>query len=256
MQVKLWITVQELVSKLQTMNDIIPKEKRIFVSASKEKAWHNFHSMLPSLKEAVIPVVGDPQLAMFVCLQVAEHIINKKFVLSEEVGIIREAEGLTGTERDIVSYIAGFVLFSCKKYFQSVQCILNVIEKLTDTDGSSKLISVKSRGGLTQPSSAFVDFIMLLEFVFRKLCNSTTIVPLRQHFVNSVCQDARVVGVFYTSTYHTYSDTAIQEKLMLHVINLFHRVRCHAKCRQTIEKFHSKMKSAGKQKSLRNSIDH
>jgi hypothetical protein len=191
------------------------QEKPKFCVSIKRKGLAQFSLHVETLREAASPLVGDPQLATFVCLQVAEQIVNGKFVSSEEVGISREAEDLSGAERDIIAYIAGFLFFSCTKYFKTVHSILDMVEKQTDTDGSSKLILVKSRGGLSQPSTSFVDFIMLLEFVFRSLCNSSAIVPMRQDFVISVCQDAGV-GVFYTATYHTNSDTALQEKFILY----------------------------------------
>lgn len=127
------------------------------------------------------------------------------------------------------------------------------IDRLTDKDRSTKLVSVKSRGALTQPLSDTVDFFVILELVFRKLCTSMSVPTLQ--FTDSICLENDAVSIFYNCTYHTESKTDVQEQLFLTILSLFHKVRCHAKCRQIMENFYMKTKMVSKQKALRKSID-
>lgn len=156
-------------------------------------------------------------------------------------------------ERDIVPYIADFVLFRWKKICSQPD-IEQCIDKLTDKYGSTKLLSVKSRGALTQPSSDIVDFFVIFEAVFRKLCTSMSVPTLHQ-FTDSICLENDAVTIFHNCTYHTESKTDVQEQLFLTILSLFHKIRCHAKCRQIMEHFYIKTKVVSKHKALRKAID-
>lgn len=80
-------------------------------------------------------------------------------------------------------------------------------------------------------------------------------VPTLQQFTDSICLESDAVSIFYNCTYHTESKTDVQEQLFLTILSLFHKVRCHAKCRQIMENFYMKTKMVSKQKALRKSID-
>lgn len=151
-------------------------------------------------------------------------------------------------ERDIVAYIAGFVLLRCKKKLCSQHDTKQCIDRLTDKDASTKLVSVKSRGALKQPSSDIVNIFVILELVFRNMRTSMSVPTLHQ-FTDSICLKNDAVSIFYNCTYHTESKTGVQEQLFLTILSLYHKVRCHAKCRQIMEFFLYENKNGKQAKS-------
>ena len=154
---------------------------------------------------------------------------------------------------DVIAYIAGFVIFRCKKAFSSFPVCSLVIQKLIDEDASTKLISVKSRGGLTQPTSNIIPFFILAELTFRKSCSAGPLATL-QSFQDSICSDPSISDIFYDCTYGVESDAQSQEKVLLYLLSIFFHVRCNAKCRQTLERYLMKTKTSKKQMSLRKDI--
>lgn len=241
-----------MVPALKSLDNIIKSE--IFSSSAKEKAWHNYQIQQPSLIDEIFKIIKHRQLSAFISLKTAEKIISKPQCKATAKCNTAGSKVLKSDERDIVAYIAGFVLFRCKKKFCSQHDAEQCIDRLTDKDGSTKLVSVKSRGALTQPSSDIIDFFVILELVFRKLCTSMS-VPTLQQFTDSICLENDAVSIFYNCTYHTESKTDVQEQLFLTILSLFHKVRCHAKCRQIMENFYMKTKMVSKQKALRKSIN-
>lgn len=235
-----------MVPALKSLDNIIKSE--IFSSSAKEKAWHNYQIQQPSLIDEVFKIIKNRQLSAFISLKTAEKIISKPQCKATAKCNTAGSKVLKSDERDIVAYIAGFVLFRCKKKFCSQHDAEQCIDRLTDKDGSTKLVSVKSRGALTQPSSDIIDFFVILELVFRKLCTSMS-VPTLQQFTDSICLENDAVSIFYNCTYHTESKTDVQEQLFLTILSLFHKVRCHAKCRQIMEIFYIKNKNGKQAKS-------
>lgn len=114
--------------------------------------------------------------------------------------------------------------------------MIKYLDKLTDKDGSSKLISVKSRGGLTQPSHEITDFFVILEILFRNLCTEVSDHSF-QKFSETICREKKVTSLFYDCTYHSESKTEEQERMLVTICSIYHKVKCHAKCRHVMEKY-------------------
>ena len=215
----------------------------VLSSATKEKAWGQFQRMLPSLKEEVSTVVRDEQLAALFCLTLAEETLNRNLV-SPSASV--PTTTLKSHERDITAYEAGSVLFRCKNKFCNVLTFEKLFSKLTDGDASTKLISVKTGDDLTQPSCDTVDFFAMIEIIFMNLWTLMS-VPSVQKFAEDMCKEDDVTNHFINMTHYSDSEIMLQEKIFLHIIALFHKIRSHAKCRQTME-LHTK--TAGKQNRL------
>jgi hypothetical protein len=242
-----------LVPALQQLDAIITTGN-LFSSAAKEKAWQIFYRLQPSVIQKLMNIVNNKQLAAFLSLRIAEEIIIENTQCSNSPVQFNSKITLGTGERDIIAYIAGFILFRCKKKLSPSLDIKKYMSKLIDSDGNTKLISIKSRGGLTQPSYEAINFFVMLELVFRTL--STTVkVPSLQQFTDTMCSEYEAVSTFYDCTYHSESNASIQEKMFLTVLSIFHKVRCHARCRQLMENYHSKTQTVSKQKALRKCID-
>lgn len=226
----------------------------VFSSAAKEKAWHNFHLIQADVVQKLQKVVNKQQLSAFISIRTAEEIIRENTLSSNSSVKLDTKNVLRIGERDIIAYIAGFVLFRCKQKLSSSFDVKKYMSKLIDTDGNTKLISIKSRGGLTQPSSEAINFFVVLELVFRNSCTAVS-VPTLQQFTNTICRENDAMSMFYDCTYHSESDVVMQEKLFFTMLSIFHRVRCHARCRQLMEIYYLRTKSASKQKALRKCID-
>ena len=193
-------------------------------------------------------MVGDQQLAACLTMFAAEELIKLNFGRSSDPSVSL-CTSLSSDERDIIAYVSGFVLFQCKKKFSS----FSSFPQLVDNEGSTKLISLKCRGGLTQPSCDTVDFFVMMEIIFRNLCSGVS-VPSIQTFSDTICSNEDSMSFFYNLTYSAECETSHQESLLSMILSIFHKVRCHARCRQTMEKFHTLTKTAHKQKALRNDI--
>ena len=236
---------------LKGFNNLVTSE--IFSASAKEKAWHNFQVLQPSIINEISKIIPNHQLSAFLSLKTAEDIISNTSPSKLDQSILPKTFGLDSAETDIVLYIAGFVLFRCNKKYTSSE-FQKCLQKLTNKDACSKLISVKSRGGLLEPCPAISDFFTTLEVIFRNSCNGMSLPSLKQ-FTDLISHDNEAISLFYNCTYHSESNAEVQEKLFLSIVSLFHKVRCHAKCRQMIENFHLKTKTASKQKALRKCID-
>ena len=75
--------------------------------------------------------------------------------------------------------------------------------------------------------------------------------PSLQQFTDLISKDNDAMSLFYNCTYHSEWNAEVEEKLFLTIVALLHKVRYHAKCRQMIENFHMKTKTASKQNAAK-----
>ena len=73
-------------------------------------------------------------------------------------------------EKDIVSYVGGFVLFHCHVLFaKNERCLYLVNKFFSDSEPITDFIKLKTRGGLCEPTGKMIDFFVLCEQIFRLL---------------------------------------------------------------------------------------
>ena len=84
---------------------------------------------------------------------------------TEQSTCISDSQTLTSPESNIVAYIAGFVVFKLKKSIRCEAC-RSALET-TATSWMHSLINVKSKGGLTMPSTDVIGICMSSEKLFR-----------------------------------------------------------------------------------------
>ena len=163
---------------------------------------------------------------------------------------------LSSEEIDILTYVGGFILFRTKKKFHNDDYCNKVVNKMIKKDGenmTSSLIVAKNRGGLCEPSESIISFFISCEKQFRRKF-STFRENSQKLFIEDVCGNDDTTSLFYQATSSHDSSTESQEKIIVFILGLFFRVRCHAKCRQYLEKQFAKNNSTKKQKALRKTI--
>ena len=158
-------------------------------------------------------------------------------------------------EKEIIAYVSGFVLFRCQNIFSKDSVCLNVVKKCIDKNGSfNKLIQIKSRGGLCFPSDDIVNFCCLCECVFRE--TFTGVQYSLSSFISPVCSREDIISLFLNCTAddEDCENTLPQETVLLSFLQLFFKVRTHAKCRSIMETYLGQTKKLRKQKALRKSL--
>ena len=201
--------------------------------------------------DSLLSLIRRP-LASFITLSCMEKLLLINFPPPTNTNAV--IDELSVAEKDIVIYVGGFILFKCKKNLSSKY--ENVIKCLIKEEGaefSSVLVQCKNRGGLCEPVDDMIKFFMLCEILYKNEASS-----FEQHnvqlFVNAICARSDILSLFYKTSYGSDVTSEAQEAVLFNILSNFYHLRCHAKCRQFMEKFFLKSKTLKKQKALRKAI--
>ena len=153
-------------------------------------------------------------------------------------------------KKKILLVILVILLFRAKTFFGDDASKLSVVQCLLKQEGvpfTNKLIITKTRGGLVEPTDNAISFFVSCENVFRFHFNIFQGLSLKL-FIDSVISRGDITDMFYSCTYDG-NDVKMQEIVLLYILQAVYSLRCHAKCRQFMEKYVLKTKKIKKTKS-------
>ena len=237
------------------MNCLSPS---IMSSSFKMRSWQKFNLAKEQIIQSVNTIVHHQALTSFIVLHVMEELINSSIRVTSSTPL---SSDVSDSDREIIAYISGFVLFRCKSLFANHPSSLCIVDCFVDSEftGSfNKLIDLKNRGGLCLPTDNAVNFFCKCESVFRQSFKPTGINTLNE-FIKSVCEMQDIISLFITCiTQEDFvsdtSDTVLQESMLLSFLKIFFNVRTHAKCKKLMEMYYLTTNTTKKQKPLRTSI--
>ncbi len=233
--------------------------RKVSMASLKEKAWRNFFNVQASVSSSLDALIDHPGLASFIVLKSFEHLITLNFHTSPSSSTPKPTP-ITDEEHDILVYVGGFILFRCRKFFATNDLCLSLVNNMMKSVGEAfkgKLITIKSRGGLCEPTEKACTFFISCENLFRELfvsfesVHSLTV----ECFVAEVYKRENILFEFHDCTSHSSADISAQETLLLKILQLFFFTRCQAECRQFFEKYLAHKKSIKKKKALRKEIE-
>ena len=185
---------------------------------SLEKTWASFVKCRDDIVTAVESAIHHISVSTFLVHQTMEFLINASSTSSTVSSSSSANEKLTEEEKDILTYVGGYVLFRAKRFFSGKAQHLAVVSKGTKKDVSSKLIRTKTRGGLCEPVDDMISFFELCEVIFRNLFGNCSLTL----FVDHVCSDVNALSLFLDSTCCHESEENLQEEIMLYVLKVFY----------------------------------
>lgn len=234
-----YISVTSLTRALK-WQDMCLVNKRLLLSASREKVWQNFHTMLTSNIENISLVTGSKVSASILSLHVMKFLVHQNYVQDMHVPVVSPII-LSSKEEDVIAYIAGYILMR----FKMNECYPALI-----SDEATGFIAAKDRGGLTKPSPDFVCMVRQMEEAFR-------LMPLKsveRMAFHCLLREKLVPNIFFQLLDHVNIAPEKKEDLFVDMSNLFFVVRVHQKCRNFIEQHIQKTKISRKSKPLRDSF--
>lgn len=133
---------------------------------------------------------------------------------------------------NVIQYIAGYVVIQLKKKLRCEDCINALI--LTSREEKNNLISVKSRGGLIQPSEDVIMICRKCEIEIRCIIHTNdrkSISHFNEHYIsNKVLTRFINTKVFHNLSQHAYDQPPL-ENHVLHltraVIKKYVKIRLH-----------------------------
>ena len=199
--------------------------------SSREAVWSAYHKAAVVNLASVATITGHRQAAALISLEAMKNIVSKTLQSAgpSASGSAAEAQQVSPEECDILHYIAGYLLFRFSKFEEATQLSQS-------GDRGSDLLEAYDRGGLTRPNAEFVDFVVKMEEVLRKM-------PLRSVDVKlfrKSLDECGVLALFDDLIKDVETSDQSKARFYNGVCQLFFTVRAHQKCRHFMAQYRSR----------------
>ena len=230
--------------------------KKFFTVKSREIAWTTYHkTLLQGQSKLPRPLLATLSRS---ALQV---LLDDNFRLPETTPPA-EPEPVSDDDKDIVQYIAGFVVYRLRKVTKRLNNSdyrthkLEMITAMIDSTGpcTSLLVKTKQRGGLLSVESELLPVFTKMEYIIRVHTCSTQV--SMDTIVHLLCNDdklTKLVVKFFNDRTPSLAQDMVDE-MYLEVVQTYVTTRINGYCRQLMENLRKESKTNKAQKALRKSL--
>lgn len=247
-----------LLHEMTWLNQCIKKSSS--ARNARETAWQMYSNL-------ILQHMYHPHIPAWVLVTVSRNalqaLLDWNFAKSQQEDEATIA--ISEVDKDIVQYIAGFVIHRIKRKLMILQdsdhkrdelLLISALSRQTDEHETSQLISAKQRGGLMSVRECLVPMFTKLEMIIRKHLKLDGIV--QQVSVDTVgssifCDDA-VLAIYESSLTDVEVPQNVKEKMFSDLVTTYIKTRISGYCRQQIQRMTMRIKAGKKQRSLRTTM--
>ena len=171
---------------------------------------------------------------------------------------------ISDDDKDIIEYIAGFVLHRIRQKAYRLKCgmektaTLELVGALVNNadESTSTLIKCQQRGGLLSAHANLICIFNKFEFFFRQSTHHSTItteIPLPD-LIQTAINDTSITKLYDSCVSNISVITSRKNSMFRELASIYFMVRVNGFCRQTMEQYRQRHKMYRRAKALRKSL--
>ena len=221
-----------------------------YVSATKEKAWTNYHKAVLVNHSDLTSVTKNSKFTGWICLQVFKTLIEYFYhspTLSDDVKDVKDEE------KQIVKHVGGAVvkklnqrvvrLTDSKYKFDKFQCLDALCCEKT-VDDEKDMTAAIDLGGLTYLKPNIKCMFISIEEVFRACQNKESV------FVRKCVENESVSTFLYDTVYSFDISKDVLDDTFDNILCLYFKIRIHHRLNQVMDKVNSEWCAKSLRKQL------
>jgi len=247
---------------------LVPRGR--FLSATKEKAWMNFHQEMVKHRRQLAAVTLSMRYSVMLALRMFEKLIELNYP-DQTSSLPAKRRDITDIDIDVISYVGGSIIqrqkqklhrmvdsdtkLNCTDILNSMHCLQSDSECEASKPG---LTNILDRGGLIHLTENSKTFFLSLEVKFREFSQeSKDHQSLSGTCYEQFCTSDTEVTLNFEMAIQNNNERE-KEKMFVNIVKHFFKVRIHHECKVYMERYRtSKLtskKNAGLRKSLKKQV--
>ena len=227
---------------------------------TRTSAWQTYSNV-------VLEKIHHPNIPSWILVTVSRHALQAllDLNLNNNPAETDATIELSDDDKDIMQYVAGFVLHRIKRITSRLQEspsrrqkleLIDVLTRPEEEPETSTLITTLQRGGLMSVAEGIVPLFSKLELILREHLKLDQIVS--QLSTNAIASrvycDEFLVTLFDSMVESVQVPQDLKDQMMCEIVCTYIKTRISGYCRQQMQRMAQRMKHGKKQRSLRTTL--